>query len=375
MSPPRKKPSSAASKRRQARPVLGNDPFTRGAAPRAPAAAPRGPAAEAPRPAGRSPAERLERLEERIEETLGGAEARLEEVLRRSGATSYPAELRELLARLLPALLARLGSLASLVKLLASPGPLDAFGMDERLLDRAAPVLDFFYDSWWRVAVRGIEDVPAGPVVVVANHGGALPWDALVLRLAFRRPPASRELRPLLDPAALSPGLVGKAALRLGAIPATPDGAARLLDGGKAVAVFPEGARVASKPWGERYRLQWFGRGGFAKIAVRAGAPIVPCAVVGSEEAAPPVGRTGWLAEALGLPMLAMAPAIPLGPLGLLPLPSRWSLRFGTPLPTRDLGAAKADDPAAIGDLTERVRADLQRMLDEDVAARRSAYL
>jgi len=164
-------------------------------------------------------------------------------------------------------------------------------------------------------------------------------------------------------------------ARRLGAVPATPDNALALLGAGALVGVFPEGSRGGEKPWGERYRVQRFGRGGFAKIALLAGAPLVPCAIVGGEEATPPVSRAGWLAEFLGLPFLSLAPALPLGPLGGLPLPSRWSIRFGDPVETRSLGPDASRDPAAVAALTEKVREAVQEMLDEDVAARTSVFL
>lgn len=346
--------------------MLGNDPFERGAAPRAPAARP------APAPPVEEVASRVHRLEARMEQALDGAEQRLEEALRRAGA-GYASELRQLLARLGPALLERLQMLSKLTGMVEGPGPLDRWGMDERLLASAAPLLDFLLDSWWRVSLRDAERLPTGAAVVVANHGGALPWDALVLRAALRRDPVGREIRPLLDARALRPPAVGKLAPRLGAVAATPENALALLADGRMVAVFPEGSIAGEKPWGDRYRLQHFGRGGFAKVALRAAVPIVPCAIVGSEEATPAASRPGWLAEALRLPLLAMAPRLPLGPIAFLPLPSRWSLRFGEPVQTAGRGSPA--DPAAVAALAEEVRSALQRMLDEDVAARRTVFL
>jgi len=225
--------------------------------------------------------------------------------------------------------------------------------------------------------VHDVDRVPAaGPVVVVANHAGAVPWDAFVLRHALRREhPARRELRPLLDDRECALPVVGAAAIRYGAVRASADAAARLLAAGEAIAVFPEGSAAARKPWRERYRLLRFGRGGFAKVALRAGAPIVPCAIVGREEASPGIARTGWLAERLGVPLLAANPSLRLASASLLPLPSRWTVRFGEPIPTARAGPAAADDPAAVNALTERVRATVQEMLDEGVAARSSVFL
>ena len=282
-----------------------------------------------------------------------------------------------MLARLLPALRQRLGTLADLVRLLAPPERLDRFGMDARFAERLAPLVEFFYSTWWRTHVRGISSVPAsGPAVIVANHAGVLPWDAFVLRHALRRDhPAHRELRPLLDDRECDVPVFGAAAVRSGAVRASPEAAERILSAGDLVGVFPEGSAGARKPWRDRYTLVRFGRGGFVKVALRARAPIVPCAIVGSEEAAAGISRTGWLAERLGVPLLQANPALRLAPAALLPLPSRWSLRFGEPIEVAGHGPAAAEDPAVVNALAERARAAVQSMLDEDVAARSSVFL
>jgi len=209
----------------------------------------------------------------------------------------------------------------------------------------------------------------------VANRGGAVPWDALVLRHALRRDhPARRDLRPLLDDAACAIPVFGAAAIRLGAARATPENADRILDAGGLVGVFPEGSG-GPRPWADRYRIQRFGRGGFTKIALRHGAPVVPCAIVGSEEAAPPVSRSGWLADRLFPSVTGLAALLRLAPAALAPLPSRWSLRFGESIQTAGYGPAAAEDPAAVSEITQRARDAIQAMLDEDVAARASVFL
>jgi 1-acyl-sn-glycerol-3-phosphate acyltransferase len=249
--------------------------------------------------------------------------------------------------------------------------------MDARFAERLATVVEALYSTWWRVRVRGIEAVPAaGPAVVVANHAGVVPWDAFVLRHALRRDhPAHRELRPLLDDRECDLPVLGPAAVRAGAVRASPEAAEQILSSGGVIGVFPEGSAGARKPWRDRYTLLRFGRGGFVKVALRARAPVIPCAIVGSEEASPAVSRAGWLAERLGIPLLFDSAALRIPQAAFLPLPSRWSLRFGEPLDLGHHPPGAADDPGTVNALAERVRAALQGMLDEDVASRTSVYL
>ena len=393
------RPKRGGKKKAAGRPAaraLGNDPFARGAAVRPVAERPAGkaiatatpasappPAAPPPRPTSKQPLGPLHRqlddLEARLDAAIGVAEARIAAAGGPPGDAADRAreDLRTVFETIWPSVRQKLAAAGDLVRLLEPPDRLDRFGMDARLVERAGPLVEALYAAWWRVEARAIELVPAeGPAVVVANHAGLLPWDALVLRHALKRDhPAHRELRPLLDDAACDRPFVGATAIRLGAVRASPEAAARLLGEGTLVGVFPEGSSAETRPWRERYRIGRFGRGGFAKVALRAGAPIVPCAIVGSEEAAPAIARTGWLAEVLRLPLLAAQPTFRLAPAGLLPLPSRWSLRFGDPIPSGPHGPAGAEDAALVADLAERTRAAIQAMLDEDVAARTSVFL
>ena len=363
----KRKPARAAQARR---PVLGNDPFERGAATRSPASAV---APEPPPPV--LPVELPARVQAPPPEPpIGDGEARLAEVVRRTGPAAYTEELRELLVRLLPALRDTLAPLAALVTLVGSPARLDEHGMDADLLTRARAVLDFFLGTWWRVDAQGTDLLPEGPFVLVANHGGTTHWDAVVLRAWLARLATPRELRPLLDPRALAAPLVGPLLVRMGAAPLRADVALSLLARGSSICLFPEGPREAPRPWADRYRVTRFGRGGFARIAALARVPIVPCAIIGSEEAAAPFDRRGWLAESLHLPLLALAPPLPLaGLLSWFPLPSRWSVRFGDPIAPPP--PERAEDAVAVAAAGERVRSELQRMLDADLAARRSVFL
>jgi 1-acyl-sn-glycerol-3-phosphate acyltransferase len=135
--------------------------------------------------------------------------------------------------------------------------------------------------------------------------------------------------------------------------------------------VFPEGVKGAGKEWGDRYRLQRFGRGGFVEIALRTGAPIVPVAVVGSEEIHPKLGESRLLARATGAPYFPITPTFPLlGPLGLIPLPSKWRIEFCEPIPTDGFGPEAAEDRGLVFELSEQVREVIQDRLYSNLVKR-----
>src|SRR5436305_827579 len=162
---------------------------------------------------------------------------------------------------------------------------------------------------------------------------------------------------------------------KLGGVPASPFNAMRLLEQDELVAVFPEGVKGAGKGWRDRYRVQRFGRGGFVEIALRTGAPIVPVAVVGSEEIHPKIAESALLARLTGAPYFPITPTFPfLGPLGAVPLPSRWRIEFGEPLDLSSFGAEAAADRAAVLEISDMVRGIVQRKVYEDLMKRRHAF-
>ncbi|AEI67540.1 lysophospholipid acyltransferase family protein [Corallococcus macrosporus] len=244
---------------------------------------------------------------------------------------------------------------------------LDEYGKDPSLVERLEPVLEFLYSQYWRVGVQGVDHVPPGAAILVANHSGALPYDGLVMSLALTRErPDLREPRWLVEDQVFHAPVVGTLFNRLGAVRACPENALRLLDEHRPLVVFPEGYQALSKPFGERYRLKRFGRGGFVKLALRTGAPIVPVAIVGAEETSPLLGRLP--ASFLGLPY------VPLTPLGPLPLPAKWSIRFGEPIGVEGLAPEAADDLGEVQRLTERTREAIQSMLQSLLRERRSVF-
>jgi 1-acyl-sn-glycerol-3-phosphate acyltransferase len=253
----------------------------------------------------------------------------------------------------------------------------DEFGFDRRFTEKLRPLFEFLYSLYWRVQATGVERIPeTGPALIVANHSGVLPYDGLMMKLAIRHQhPRKRECRMLaLDMFALLPVLAPLLA-KLGEVRANPENALRLLGKGELVGVFPEGVKGVGKRYQDRYRLARFGRGGFVRVALRAGAPIVPCAIVGAEEIHPVLAKADWVGKPLGLPYFPITPTFPaLGPLGLVPLPSKWWIDFGEPIDLASHGPDAADDPIAVNRIGESIRGRIQEMVNERLARRRSVW-
>ncbi len=255
----------------------------------------------------------------------------------------------------------------------------DAFGLDRTYESRVAPLFDAVYNSWFRVTVRGVSRVPAeGRAIIVANHGGALPWDGLMMRTALRlEHPSHREARWLAEDFVYHMPFLGAFLTRVGAVRACPENAERLLEDGEVLTVFPEGIKGVGKLYRQRYQLQRFGRGGYVKLALRTRAPIVPAGIVGSDEAYPLLFKSNRLAKLAGLPFLPVTPTFPwLGPLGLVPLPSRWAIVFGEPIDfSAEHGPEAANDALLVSRLSDEVRARVQELVSEALGSRESAYL
>ncbi|QLE72721.1 acyltransferase family protein [Streptomyces rectiverticillatus] len=254
----------------------------------------------------------------------------------------------------------------------------DEFGYDEELTDQVLmSALRPFYEKYFRVEVKGIENIPEkGAALVVANHSGTLPVDGLMLQVAVHdHHPADRHIRMLAaDLVFMLPG-VNEVSRKLGHTLACAEDAQQLLERGEVVGVMPEGFKGIGKPFSERYKLQRFGRGGFVSTALRAGAPIVPCSIVGAEEIYPMLGNSRTVARLLGIPYFPLTPAWPwLGPLGLVPLPTKWTIQFGEPIPTDGYPAEAADDPMLMFNLTDQVRETIQHTLYKLLVQRRSVF-
>jgi len=253
----------------------------------------------------------------------------------------------------------------------------DDFGFDPHFADNVVqPVLRPLFEKWFRVEVRGAENIPTdGRALVVANHAGTLPLDALMTSVAVRER-AGRPLRMLAADLAFDMPLVGTVARKAGHTLACHPDAERLLREEQVVAVFPEGYKGLGKPFKERYKLQRFGRGGFVSAALKTHAPIVPCSIVGSEEIYPNLADLTSLARLLGLPYFPVTPLFPvLGPLGIIPLPSKWYIEFGTPIATDVYDEVAADDPMVLFEVTDHVRETIQQTLYKLLTRRRNVFL
>jgi 1-acyl-sn-glycerol-3-phosphate acyltransferase len=187
--------------------------------------------------------------------------------------------------------------------------------------------------------------------------------------------PAGRYLRLLGADLIFRAPVLGSLVRKAGGTLACADDVERLLAAGELVGVWPEGFKGIGKPFAERYKLQRFGRGGFVHAAIKAGVPIIPVSIIGSEEIHPVLGNAKTVARILNLPYFPLTPTFPwLGPLGLVPLPSKWYIEFGAPIHTERLDAGEADDTALVLEITDRVRESIQSTLYRLLVQRRSVW-
>jgi 1-acyl-sn-glycerol-3-phosphate acyltransferase len=249
----------------------------------------------------------------------------------------------------------------------------DDFGLDPTYEARVQPLLDLLYERYFRVQVEGAQHVPEqGGAVLVCNHSGTLPWDGVMLKTALRHACSTRRaLRWLTDDFVFHSPFLGAWLNRIGAVRACPENAERLLERGELLAVFPEGVKGIGKPYRERYQLQRFGRGGHVKLALRQQVPLIPVAIVGAEETYPLLYKVRAFSKLLGVPFVPVTPLFPwLGPLGLVPLPSRWRIMIGEPM--REVGgeSGRGDDSVLVNELNEQLRGKVQMLLQQALQAR-----
>lgn len=253
----------------------------------------------------------------------------------------------------------------------------DEYGLDRRFELAIKPFFDFLYYKYFRVSVKGVENIPyEGRALMVSNHSGVIPLDGSMLKVAlFNEHPSQRELRFLVDDFVFHFPFLGTIMNRIGGVRACPENAERLLRSGEVVSVFPEGIKGISKLFKDRYNLERFGRGGVIRLALRTKSPIIPTCVVGAEEIYPLLYKSHVLARPLGLPFIPITPLFPfLGPLGAVPLPTKWSIQFGKPIPFDQYNSNDINDGILINRETENLRSVIQDMIKKALEERRSIF-
>jgi 1-acyl-sn-glycerol-3-phosphate acyltransferase len=248
----------------------------------------------------------------------------------------------------------------------------DPFGFDPRFVKYGIPFALFLYRKYFRVESVGLSNVPAGRVLLIANHSGQIPLDGAMICVAMivdAEPP--RMVRSMVETWVPTLPVLSWFFPRVGQIVGTRENCQRLLERDAAILAFPEGVRGVSKNFAKRYQLEEFGLG-FMRLALRTGAPVVPVAVVGAEEQVPSFYSFKPLAKALGIPAFPITPTFPwLGPLGLLPLPVKYRLHFGKPL--HFLGDPD-DEDSVVTEKVKQVRRTLQRMIRDGLKARKHVF-
>jgi 1-acyl-sn-glycerol-3-phosphate acyltransferase len=256
----------------------------------------------------------------------------------------------------------------------------DPFGYDPAFAARLRPLSEFFYRRYWRVCTDGLENVPsAGAALLVSNHSGGIPLDAAMIHAAVDlEHPQHRAVRFLYDRFVAGMPLLGALYNRAGSVVASFHNARRLLAMGELVGVFPEGVEGVAKGIWRRYELQPF-HSSFVRLSLLMRAPIIPTAVVGAEETYPVIGkweRLGPLKDLLKVPYIPVTPLFPwLGAIGMIPLPTKWYIRFGAPIHLyAETRLRRAPSSATAAKLAERVRRHVQAMVHELLAQRESIF-
>jgi 1-acyl-sn-glycerol-3-phosphate acyltransferase len=253
----------------------------------------------------------------------------------------------------------------------------DAFGFDP-IFDRfVRPVFEFLYTKYWRVETYGISNIPkSGPCLMVGNHSGSLPYDATMLKMAvLKEHTAHREVRFMVEDFLFHFPFLGSMMNRFGGVRASQENAQQLLQAQMPVVVFPEGVKGLGKLYRDKYHLARFGRGGFIRLCLRTGAPLIPVAFIGPEEIHPMMARETFFAGMLGIPYVPITPTFPwLGPAGLIPLPSKWFIHILPPIDLSEYGPEAEKDRVLVYRLAQRVKNQIQEVIVEQLKNRRSIW-
>ncbi len=247
----------------------------------------------------------------------------------------------------------------------------DQFGFDPEFAARMAPMLAWVYEHYFRVEPYDVDRVPDGRCLLISNHSGQLPIDAVMIGLSvFLERTRPRVCRAMVEKFVSDLPFVSYFMERMGQITGTPDNCRRLLDAEEAILVFPEGVRGINKLFHERYQLKPFGLG-FMRLALETKTPIVPVAVVGAEEQAPAIMNFKRIGKLFGLPAMPITPLMALGPIGLLPLPVKYRIYFGEPL---TFTGDPNDEDAEIAHKAKQVERAINGLLERGLRERKHIF-
>lgn len=253
----------------------------------------------------------------------------------------------------------------------------DEWGLDWEFIEAVRPFLDFLYKVYWRVEVTGIEHIPDyDRALVVSNHSGQLPWDgAMIMAAVLNEHPAQRLVRTLYANWFPTLPFISAILVKMGQALASVENGTRLLEQDELVGVFPEGYKGVGKLFRNRYKLARFGRGGFVKMALKTQSPMIPVSVVGAEETYVSVTRSSMMARLTGFPYFPISLRFPwFGPLGVIPLPTKWYIDFGEPISVEEYVPDATEDLVVVSRLTDQVRNIIQVMINDRLHKRRSVF-
>jgi 1-acyl-sn-glycerol-3-phosphate acyltransferase len=253
----------------------------------------------------------------------------------------------------------------------------DEWGLDPEFVEAVRPFFDFLSNKYFRVEVSGIDNVPEeGRGMLVANHSGQIPWDGTMIGNAMlNEHSAGRLIRALYASWFPKLPVLSSFLVKMGQTLANEENGIRLLEQEELVLVFPEGIKGISKLYKDRYKLARFGRGGFIRMALKTGAPIIPVSVVGAEETYITLRHARFISKLIGYPFFPISLRFPwFGLLGLIPLPTKWYIDFGTPIQIDHYDQESASDLILISQLTNQVRNIIQNMIFERLASRQSIF-
>ena len=247
----------------------------------------------------------------------------------------------------------------------------DQFGFDPEFAAKAGPYMGWVYENYFRVEQHGVDNVPDGRCLLISNHSGQLPFDAGMITMAvFLERTKPRICRAMIEKFVTDLPFVSYFMERCGQLIGTPDNCRRVLEAEEAILVFPEGVRGINKLFHERYQLKNFGLG-FMRLALETKTPILPVGVIGAEEQAPSLANLKKVAKLFGLPALPITPTLLLGPLGLLPLPTKYRIYFGEPMM---FDGDPNDEDEAIEQKVQQVKGAVKQLLERGLRERKHIF-